>query len=42
MLIAESIRVTVIVSSAESVGRNLLKTEFASANNGIFEGKHQG
>jgi len=27
-------------SSAESVGANLLKTEFASANNGIFERKH--
>jgi len=29
-------------SSAESVGTNPLKTEFASANDGIFERKHQG
>ena len=29
-------------SFAESVGTNPLKTEFASANDGIFERKHQG
>jgi len=29
-------------SSSESVGTNPLKTEFASANDFIFERKHQG
>ena len=34
--------VSIFGSSAESVGTNPLKTEFASANDGIFERKHQG
>jgi len=39
-----SVKVNALIlgSSAESVDTNPLKTEFASANDGIFERKHQG
>jgi len=42
MRIIESNIVYIFGSSAKSVGTNPLKTEFASANDGIFERKHQG